>query len=286
MNLTRKDFLKSGAGAFSAFFLFPRKAKAGSKIISKGESAAALVDLTRCTGCRSCSRACLSTNRLPVTDADLDPNLDNKEIASFRKWSVVNRQGTVPVKRQCMHCLEPACVSVCPVGALSQTETGPVLYRADRCIGCRYCMMACPFDVPKFEWNSGLTPVIGKCQFCFKEKILKDEIPGCVAACPTGALKFGKRKDLLFEAKSRIKGNPKSYVNRVYGENELGGTSWLYLSAVPFENLGFPQNLPGAPLPSFTWEVVSRIPILVTLLVGIFGGVAGSLMKHDKKAAS
>ena len=177
-------------------------------------------------------------------------------------------------------------MSVCPVGALDKTASGPVIYRADRCIGCRYCMIACPFDIPKFEWNSGLTPVIGKCQFCARQRIFEGRSPGCVEACPTGALKFGKRNDLLFEAHAALRSHPEKYVNHVYGENEAGGTSWLYISDVPFESLGFKKDLPKYPFPSLTWEVVSRIPYVVVALTAILGVLGLTLTQKEKTAGS
>jgi len=291
VNHSRRRFLKSALFLGGALCVKPQSVFSQEKKISKGDVASVLVDLTRCIGCRSCSRACLNANRLPVTEQDNLLLTQSVETPTFQKWSTVNLQPQNgagaesekrPVKRQCMHCLEPTCVSVCPVGALNQTEAGPVIYRTDRCIGCRYCMIACPFDVPKFEWNNGLTPVIGKCQFCFRERLLKGQLPGCVESCPTGALKFGKRKDLLFEAHARIRANPKKYVASIYGENEVGGTSWLYLSDLPFEKLGFKSNLTADPIPSFTWEVVSRLPMVVAALASLFGVVATTLPKKEK----
>ncbi len=144
-------------------------------------------------------------------------------------------------------------------------------------------MVACPFDIPKFDWGSGLTPVIGKCQFCAQERLFNGLPPACVEACPTGALKFGKRVSLLFEARTRIRARPERYVNHVYGEKEVGGTSWLYLSDVPFGVLGFKEHLPSRPLPSLTWDVVSKIPFVVTALAVLFGMVATTLAKSDER---
>lgn len=290
--VSRRGFLKSIAAGTASIAVVPKKLWAsGKKHVSKGEVHSVLVDLTRCIGCRSCSRACQNANRLPEADTGASlADIARPEIPTYSHWSVVNLEGPAnaesadqrrPVKRQCMHCLEPACVSVCPVGALDQTATGPVIYREERCIGCRYCMVACPFDVPKFDWSSGLTPVIGKCQFCAQERLFKGLSPACAESCPTGALKFGKRQSLLFEARARIRSRPEKYVNHVYGEKEIGGTSWLYLSDVPFEKLGFKTNLPDSPLPSLTWEVISRLPVLVAVLVGLFGTVATTLSKGD-----
>jgi formate dehydrogenase iron-sulfur subunit len=142
------------------------------------------------------------------------------------------------VKRQCMHCVNPACVSACPVGALQKQENGAVTYDCKRCIGCRYCMVACPFGIPKFEWDQPL-PRIRKCTMCADRQEMGLE-PACAAACPTGALMFGNREELIAEAEARIQADPERYFPHIYGQKELGGTSWMYLSPVPFEELEFP----------------------------------------------
>lgn len=287
----RRRFLKTFAGTCALAALGSKKASASQGSVSKGSVYGVLVDLTRCIHCRACSRACVEANELDPADDGTNISPEHIETPSWNKWSVVNTlkgkkddgsDFSVSVKQQCMHCLEPACASVCPVGALSQTEKGPVIYREERCIGCRYCMVACPFDVPKFDWHSGIMPVIGKCQFCAQNRIFRGEPPACTASCPTGALKFGVRQTLLFEAKVRIKANPEKYVQHIYGENEIGGTSWLYLSSVPFEKIGFRENLPDSPLPSFTQEVISRLPVVIAVLAGLFGSVAVSLKHHHE----
>lgn len=285
-SLSRRGFLKT-AGAVGVVNLFPHSARAQGGPVSKGEVFSTLVDLTRCIGCRSCMRACKSANRLPGSQEAMDiSHLDQRQELTFDIWTVVNREGKGDalrhVKQQCMHCLEPACVSVCPVAALDQTPQGPIIYRASRCIGCRYCMIACPFDVPRFEWNNGLTPVIGKCQFCAQERLFRGLNPACTESCPTGALKFGKRSDLLSEAHARIKSRPDRYVDHVFGEEEVGGTSWLYISDVPFAEVNFKKGLPKRPMPSLTWDVVSYIPALVAVLASLFGMVAYKLSKHEK----
>lgn len=288
--LSRKTFLKGLAGFFGVLTLAPKRALAQHGPVSKAETFGVLVDLTRCISCRACSRACVDANELHPADKGTDVTPAHEETLVYDKWSTVNTFKTqnekgqdvsVGVKRQCMHCLEPACASVCPVGALTQTDLGAVIYRANRCIGCRYCMIACPFDVPKFDWKSGIFPVIGKCQLCAQNRLYRGLPPACASACPTGALKFGKRKKLLFEAKVRMKSNPGKYVQHIYGENEVGGTSWMYLSGVPFEKLGFKTKMPKEPLPALTWEVVSKLPIVIAVLAGLFGTVATSLKRES-----
>jgi len=292
--LSRRDFLKTLGCAAGWLCLSPALTRAFNASVPVGDTAAALVDLTRCIGCRSCTRACRRQNqtRDPDTALAITSPADRMDLA-YDEYTVVNpalaRQAgkldrVRDIKQQCMHCVDPACASACPVAALYKHELGPVLYRAERCIGCRYCMVACPFDVPKYDWHSGLTPVIGKCHFCAQERLFRGLAPACVEACPTGALKFGTRVDLLVEAHERINAHPEKYVNHVYGEDEAGGTSWLYLSDVPFETLGFKQALPKSPLPSFTWEVVSRLPSLVAVLAAVFGLVAAGLSRKESGA--
>jgi formate dehydrogenase iron-sulfur subunit len=161
-----------------------------------------------------------------------------------------------------MHCLEPACASVCPVSALEKTPEGPVVYHANRCIGCRYCMMACPFRVPKYNWENPL-PLIKKCTFCAERQAAGLE-PACVEACPTDAIVFGRRDELIAEAHRRIQAEPEKYVDHVYGEHEAAGTSALYLSHVPFEKLGFP-TLDAQP-------ITARSEAIMSLAPAIFGG--------------
>lgn len=155
---------------------------------------------------------------------------------------------------------------------MRRLPSGAVVYRAERCIGCRYCVFACPFGIPKFEWDSGSSPVVGKCQFCAQQAIFTG--PACAATCPTGALKFGLREPLLFEARARIHARPDRYVAHIYGEHEAGGTSWLYLSSRPFDALGFPRGVPDRSLPSFTRMALQVIPWVVTVLAVVLSAVS------------
>jgi formate dehydrogenase iron-sulfur subunit len=162
-----------------------------------------------------------------------------------------------------MHCIEPACVSVCPVAALEKLESGPVVYHAERCIGCRYCMAACPFGIPKTQWEKTL-PLIQKCDFC-ADRQAKGQQPACSEACPTGALISGRRGNMLEVAHTRLK-NDNQYFQQVYGEQEVGGTSMLYISAVSHAALGFPQ-LKNVPLPSLDWPYMLSVPGVVAVMV-------------------
>lgn len=207
---------------------------------------AVLVDLIRCIGCRGCQVACKSWND---KNAEQTVNLgfyDNPPTLSSDTWTIIrfteleyeNSFHFVFHKIQCMHCQQPACVSVCTVGALTKTADGPVTYDRDKCIGCRYCQYACPFGVPKFDWNQRFS-LISKCNFC-ADRLAMGLEPACVKVCPADALVYGERDELVTEARHRIAARPKKYINHVYGEDEIGGTSFLYLSPVPFEMLGFP----------------------------------------------
>jgi formate dehydrogenase iron-sulfur subunit len=157
-----------------------------------------------------------------------------------------------------MHCKEPTCVSACLVGAFTKTETGAVLYDENKCIGCRYCMQACPFEVPRYEWGS-LTPRIQKCRMCY-ERVAAGGQTACAEACALGATTFGDREELIKEARKRIDDNPGQYVDYIYGLKEAGGTSVMFLSGIPFEKLGFPMNVPKEPIPGLSWAVLSQIP--------------------------
>jgi formate dehydrogenase iron-sulfur subunit len=222
-----------------------------------------LFDATRCIGCGACSAACKEQNGLP---------LPIEEKTTAYTWTVVERRAGVNVRRMCMHCLTPTCASVCPVGALQKTASGPVVYDADKCIGCRYCVMACPFGVPKYQWDRPV-PVVGKCVMC-APRLAQGKPTACASVCPTGATLFGEREQLVREARSRIAAEPDRYVHHVYGLEEAGGTSVLMLAPVAFAGLGLPENLPEEPLPALTWQVLSKVPDVAlfgaALLYGIY----------------
>jgi len=230
------------------------------------EAMGILVDTTKCLGCRMCERACAEEHALPEPERDLD--LFVERTTSPDSLTVVNayetERGRVTVKRQCMHCLQPACGAACLTKAMEKTPQGPVIWQGDRCMGCRFCMISCPFDVPKFEFDSP-NPEIRKCDMCF-QRLQEGEEPACVASCPTGALSFGRRSDLLEEARRRIYTESGRYFHHIYGEHEVGGTSWLYLAPVPFEELGFPTHLGTTPYPEYTREFLYAVPLVLTVV--------------------
>ena len=179
-------------------------------------------------------------------------------------------RGPVYRKVQCNHCNEPGCASACPVRAYTKTPEGAVLYDKDLCFGCRYCMVACPFSVPAYDYGSALEPRVEKCTFCH-ERVKAGGIPACAEACPVEAVRFGRRKDLVTLARERIRKHPGRYVDRVYGEHEVGGTGWLYLSGVPFEQIDFPADLPEKPLVEQTKGFLSAVPLVLVLWPAVLG---------------
>jgi formate dehydrogenase iron-sulfur subunit len=198
-----------------------------------------LYDSARCVGCQSCEFACATAHGLPEPQDAPEAGVVRKTNENRR--SVINlyntTKGEVYVKRQCMHCNEPACTAACLTNAMHKTLEGPVIWRGDKCMGCRYCMVSCPFDVPKFEYFSS-NPKIVKCDMCYNRQ-QEGKKPACVEECQAEALMFGTRRELIKEARKRIHDNPDIYEDHIYGEDEAGGTGFLYLSPVPFRELGF-----------------------------------------------
>lgn len=278
MPVSRRKFLKlAGAGLGGLALTLPsapaRAINMPRKAGAAENSASMLYDATKCVGCRACQMACKHRSQLPF-ETDSQQLHEMPIDLSANTWTLIKlykgSEGTSFVKNQCMHCIEPACVSVCPVAALEKLESGPVVYHAERCIGCRYCMAACPFGIPKTQWEKTL-PLIQKCDFC-ADRLAKGEQPACGEVCPTGALISGTRGEMLETAHTRLK-NDSRYFQQVYGENEVGGTSMLYISAVSHAALGFPQ-LNSTPLPSLDWPYMKAVPgviaVMVTLSTAIY----------------
>ncbi len=267
-----------------------------------------LIDTTKCMGCRACQVSCKQANDLPAEKTSFfageggyqnPPDFSGKTFCVVSFTEVESDNGKLDwvfAKRQCMHCDEPSCVSACLVGALKKTEEGAVVYDDTKCIGCRYCMLACPFGVPSFEWEKPI-PYIRKCTQCtdrtqtdhscesLNGKALSAEsktrfnaslsMPACAKACPTGAIQYGDKDKMLAIAKDRIAKNPDKYIDYIYGEKEAGGTSYLYLSSVPFEKLGFPatSRIGTRSYPSYTEPAMKSVPIVVLGVGAVLGGL-------------
>jgi Fe-S-cluster-containing dehydrogenase component len=244
MSADRRSFLKGmlGAGAAAAASAVPATGSEAPKEAPE-DAVGLLYDTTRCIGCKTCVVACREANGLdpdtsndPLHDAPTALNGQTKNIIKLFKDDSGRRSY---VKQQCMHCVDPACVSACMIGAFQKREYGIVTWDGDRCIGCRYCQIACPYQIPKFEWASR-TPQIVKCELC-NHRLAEGKEPGCTEVCPREAVIYGTREELLAEARRRLDEHPGRYVDRIYGEHDGGGTQCLYLSHVPFENLGLPE---------------------------------------------
>ncbi len=225
-------------------------------------SKAMLIDITKCVGCRQCEQIC---KQIHGFSEEHEPTL------SATAFTVIEERGDKYVRRLCMHCEDPACASACPVGALKKTAQGAVRYEGNKCIGCRYCMIACPFAVPRYEWSK-LAPYVAKCDLC-AERVLAGKPTACAQVCPTGATLFGDRDELLAEAHKRIAENA-AYVRKIYGEMEVGGTSVFYLSDVPFEKLGFVTAPMTQPMTSLSAAALGEVPTVVlvggSLLAGLY----------------
>jgi Fe-S-cluster-containing dehydrogenase component len=276
----RRNFVTALGVAAGTAALPPPAAAAGGG--HADDTYAVLVDLTKCIGCRSCEQACAEANGLPAPDLDEELSASRPRETTDARWTVVNlrntSRGEVHAKSQCMHCLEPACAAACLTRALHKTSEGPVVWTASKCMGCRFCMVSCPFDGPKFEYHSAV-PRIRKCKMCF-ERLVEGRTPACVENCVGEALTFGRRGELLELARRRIYQNPGTYVSHIYGEHEAGGTSWLYLSPVPFEQLGFRTDLGTGSYPERTRDFLTAVPLVLigwpAMLLGLRRATAPS----------
>ena len=274
-----------------------------------------LVDITNCIGCRACQVACKQWNDRPGEETDAQPDLgfQNPVVLSAKTLTLI-KYDEIPDEQapgglrlvnsmwRCLHCLEPACVSSCPTTALERKPDGPVVYSEDQCIGCRYCMWACPWGVPSADWDTR-SPKIHKCTHCADrcdqpapaarndQPLTYEEgqaflnavqVPACVKACPADALVYGDRDDMLAEARRRMAARPGRYVDHIYGEKEAGGTSVLYLSAVPFEKLGFP-DVGEKSYPGFSKAALHAVPPAV-MAVGALLGMTYSFLKRRTAA--
>src|SRR5579864_4876753 len=278
-----------------------------------GMSRGMLIDTTRCVGCRSCQVTCKQWNQLPAERTQLngdDLGLQNPKTVSARTYTLITYH-EVPdaaapgglkyifTKRQCMHCEDPACASACPVTAMHKTKEGPVVYDSGKCIGCRYCILACPFGAPTAEWDSR-SPKIRKCNLCYGrlseptahevngQEIPEDArarmaaaqaVPACVKQCPAGALEYGERDELLARARQRMAANPGHYIDHIYGEHEAGGTDILYMASVPFRQLGFLE----VPPQSFTTHSATALRAVSPAVVGVGALLGATYALHKRR---
>ncbi len=224
---------------------------------------ALLIDITKCQGCRMCESGCKEAHGFPT---DPSPQL------SATAFTIIDERANGKfVRRMCQHCNDPACASVCPVGAIRKTAEGPVVYDGKKCIGCRYCMIACPNQVPKYQWTK-LAPLVAKCDMCY-ERVRAGQKTVCAEACPYEATIFGDRDELLKEAQKRLAADS-NYVQHIYGSTEFGGTSVLFISDVPFEKLGFLIPKEDRPLPALSQAALGDVPTVAfvggSLLAGIY----------------
>ncbi|PKK82688.1 MAG: 4Fe-4S ferredoxin [candidate division Zixibacteria bacterium HGW-Zixibacteria-1] len=296
MKIKRRDFFKAAAFGAAAVTAGGTLGRAETVETECGVSFGVLVDTTVCIGCRKCEWACSranSTSNRPREEYDDMSVYEKHRRPDYSAFTVVNRfdgpgigDRKYTMKVQCMHCVDPACASACIVGALHKDKRGPVVYDAWKCIGCRYCMVACPFQVPAYEYHNPVDPQVRKCTFCYERTIEQGLPPACVAICPNEALTYGKREDLIDAAYIRIKNNPGRYFKHLYGEFEIGGTSWMYLAPVDFKYTELPR-LDKEPVPHVTETIQhgifkSFVPPLA--LYGLLGLVMHSLNGEKEKA--
>jgi formate dehydrogenase iron-sulfur subunit len=293
MTMLRRTFLGLlGAVGLGAALGKPAHAAGAQHFQGYPGSFGVLFDSTRCIGCRSCEAGCNKVNELPPPPEPFDDLsvLNTKRRTHWYTYTVVTRYDNIPgaagpvyKKWQCNHCLEPACASSCFVRAFTKTSQGAVTWDGTVCVGCRYCMIACPFEIPTFEYSEPLTPRIMKCTLCYPLITSgKLTVPGCVGACPVEALVYGKRTDLIKIARERFHAFPGRYLNQIYGEHEMGGTNWLYLSGVPFKALGMREDLGNTPAPELTSGALAVVPIVAAVWPVLLTGIYAINKRKDK----
>jgi len=299
MELNRRAVLKlclaASSGVAGTALAADKSPTPNAKPPSSPKYVGVLVDTTLCIGCRKCEEACNRRNHLPRTAESFS---DRDVLRSFRRptetaFTVVNQfhgspspdQAGLPqtyCKVQCMHCLYPSCVSACIVAALTKSSDGAVVYNPTICIGCRYCQVACPFEIPAYEFNEPLKPRVRKCEFCTDPVKGMGANPACAASCPTEALVFGRRADLVAMAKDRLKRRPDRYVNHLYGETEVGGTAWLYLTGRPVQEIGL-LHLPDIPPSQRTEAIQHGIFKYGVIPVAFYGLLAGIMWYNHRR---
>lgn len=284
MSTNRRNFLKT-LGVAGTTMAFGKTFGATKSEKSDIEFYGMLYDSTKCMACQNCEYACSDQYGFPYPE-------DFPEVGLVRKTSVTQRvainsyetsEGEQYIRNSCNHCNSPACASACLTKAMYKTPEGPVIWREDKCMGCRSCMISCPFNVPKFEYDSP-NPKIQKCRMCY-ELVKEGKIPACVDACSYEAIIFGKRRDLLEIAKQRIYENPDVYQHAIYGENEVGGTGLTYVASAPFKEFGFRDDLGNIAYPETTKTFLYSVPAVLVLWPAFLLGLNNSLLERKNKIA-
>jgi formate dehydrogenase iron-sulfur subunit len=295
-NINRRKFLKAAAAGITASTLLPATVKGADKTLSE-DRIGILIDTANCVGCRHCEWACRVAHNLPTDDLDSYSNQevfkeyrypDSKSLTAVNRFeNEKNPLLPIHVKNQCMHCERPACVSACIVGAITKLEDGSVVWNDDKCIGCRYCMVACQFQIPTYDYDKAIDPHIRKCDLCFDRR-KNGQLPACVDICPNEALIFGKRSEVLKIAKDRIRKKPDVYIKHIYGEYEVGGTSFMYIAGKSFDELKMPP-LGNNPAPGISETIQHGIfayfvpPVTLYALLGLIMWTTKRSKKKETK---
>ena len=289
---SRRQFFKAAGLAGAGLVTSVGHASASQAHLPDNNQFGMLYDATKCVGCKACMAACKRVNARPgglafeqarfdedgLWDAPEDLDGNTRTLIKLYK----DTKGWSYIKYSCMHCQNPSCVSVCPVRAMTKDpKTGIVDYSKDTCIGCRYCQVACPFNIPKFQWDRTV-PQIVKCDLCRDTNLKAKGIPACAETCPAGAILFGRRKDLLAEARTRLTQYPQRYVPHIYGEHEMGGTNHLYLAGLPFDRLGLPTLKSEAPA-SFSERIQHTIYKGFIAPVALYVSLCCIAVRNQKK---
>ena len=294
MKLSRRGFLRvAGVTGTAALGVGASRARAATAPDAKGENESAmLVDTTLCVGCRGCEAACAEANELAPPSSD-EALLKTRRDTAPEQFTVVNGFGTIGrdnaerfAKKQCMHCIEPACASACPVRALDKTPAGPVIYRGERCMGCRYCMVACPFEIPKYQYDKAV-PLVRKCTFCAKRQA-NGQKPACAEVCPIGCARLRQaRRAARAGQDPHLPRARRSTTTTSTASTKPAARSWLYISDVPFEQLGM-KKVRDEPYPDKVQGALGAPPFVMTLwpplLMGLYAFSRRSRENGKKQA--
>jgi len=285
IRLNRRGFIQGGLAASAAATVSLAGKTQAATFEGYPDSMGVLVDLSRCVGCRSCEAACNKEQHLPAPEKPFNDfsvfeemlhgqkrRTDETRYTVVNRYEIPGREHPLYRKIQCNHCQEPACLTSCFVNAYTKTPEGAVIYNPDVCVGCRTCMVACPFYIPTFRYSSAFHPRIMKCVFCYDTRLTKGRPPACVESCPQEALTFGRRTDLLDMGRQRIRENPGTYEDHIYGEHEAGGTAWMYISPAPFAQVGFDTSVPKEPILNYVKDFLSIVPMVLTIWPALFAG--------------